>query len=316
MKVWLATGKTGDVALAWYAAPGTFPLYGPSPTTAWQVWSARSTNATASAPAFDVSQVSATPVGFGYMWSWSKAAISTASYFGDSLHLAIAPDGAVVVSYADVGNPSASEIAYVVAAHQVSGVGLTAPGRSLSGTPGLGLPVTLNSCPQLRFRSAPAVSVSRGVATVSIELRSARDFASIPVACGAALRPYVAWIAEWTTVGHREYAGAGVAWPDAASRPDVKYFGGMGPTYVGYHLPEALSPNIAAYPGRFALTGTLDPNTGRLSIDVPLQQFGLQAGQTLTDLQFFALIGTRQEPVPQAMARLIGQTPAVTLPLR
>jgi hypothetical protein len=314
MKVWMTAGKSGDVSLAWYGSAGTFPLYDPPTSAVWNVWSARSLDAAATRPTFHLNQVSATPVGFGSERLFDKSSLSySLSYFGDSLRVVLAPDGGMLISYADLGSATAKhEYAYVVVARQTRGPGMShVAAQSFSPSAPPASPVD-NSCPQLRFRSAPSVSSAGADVHVTVRLASLRDLTSIPERCGASPAPRAVWLAAWTIDGHREYAGAAVEWA-RGNAGQVRFFGGLDSAALKPdHTDAVLGTTATSYPAAMPLSGSVNEKTAELTVVLPKSRFALRTGTALNDLQFFTMVGNPYAQTAETIFRLIDGTGPLT----
>jgi hypothetical protein len=306
-KVWLAAGRGGDVAVAWYGARGIFPLYVTPASAQWHVWAARSTNAAAANATFAVTQVTDTPVGFGPQRDINNSSVSASlSDFGDDLRVTLAPSGALLVSYADLGYATAQQAAFVVVARQVRGVGMSEPAAPPE-------PSHLSTaCPQLRFASLPSVSQQGGDAVLTFRLASTTDLAHTPQLCARlATRRDASWVAIWKTHGHRQYAGLTVH-SVPGSTATLRFGGGLDPAQMA--AVSGLVGSIAVtYPAAKPLAGAIDAASGRVTIRVPMSAFGLRSGADMYDVQLFSLLGNAALSTPMNIFVQGDVTPSKTL---
>lgn len=270
---WLVAGKAGDVALAWYGAAGSFvPALAPAGTP-WHVYAARTSHGAASRPAFEVGRVTETAVHFGPFGG-----------FGEFLRVALASDGALVVSYNDDGRVDALPTdVYVAVARQVGGLGMGPSAASAASLVVLERAGDAASAPQLDLTSRPAASIAGDRMRISFTIDDAGDLA------GAVEEPTATdayWLVLWKANHRLEYAGLHIG---LGGGPE--FFGGDHP--VGLLDPEVPTGNFAAsYPAAFALEGTIDATSGVVTIEAPLGLYHLQPGDMMHHVQAFAMRGT------------------------
>jgi hypothetical protein len=316
---WLSAGKAGDVAIAWYGTSDRHIPDDAPPTAPWYAWVARSVQANAPSPNFQVARLSETPMHYGKIC----AATGCAQRLNDFFQVRIAPDGAVVAAFDDNGRKESGQTdpgPYVVFARQVSGLGMSpAPlatrGEQTELTDGGRWPTHSKSgreIPQLKFTALPSGSRSGGTLHLSFSISSAKSLSAALAAANSGLATDVYWIELWKANDRVEYAGMHVS---RSGTPD--FFGGTEP--VGVTNPaDVLGPTerYASYPPTFALSGRVDPRSGTVTIDVPLATYRLAAGSVLHGLQAFSMTGLLRQRTMYNSLQVIDSTPSQTAVIR
>lgn len=322
---WLAAGKAGDVAIAWYGASDSIiPTSAPA-ATRWNVWTARSVDAASRSPRFEAARVSETPVRFGPLCLRSttcqdEKGNSADERMLDFFEIAIAPDGAVVATFADTGRIQQTSDGfgpgpYVMAARQTSGLGMRSAARAASETRGdAHLPDEMTESADVEafdLSGLPANQALGGIARISVPVASvgAISIPSDATYTGVSTDAY--WLVLWKTRDRVEYAGMHVN-----AQGKTSFFGGNEPVGVGrvdFSGTMGFIEKMASYPQTFALRGGIDQARKRIWIDVPLATFGLRRGDMLHSLQAFtmtSLLGTRTFLQPLFV---VDATPAQTV---
>ena len=314
---WLAAGKAGDVALGWY---GTSTRAHPESASGarWHVWVARSLNAASPSPRFETARMSETPMHFGSLCL--QGLTCTDRRFGEFFEIDIAPDGALVAVFDDAGRIATTSDGvtpgpFVTFMRQVSGIGMrsattaNAPERPGDAhVPGAG---ETAGPAQLDLTDTPVASRIGDVMRIQMKLSSAAELTSALEAAGQLVASEAKWIAIWKANDRVEYAGMRVD-----RQGEVSFFGGDQP--VGVARPEPLTPNnriekFASYPATFVLDGRVDEATGTITIDVPLETFHLEPGDTLHGLQAFSMTGLLAEPNFLTSNLVLDVTPSRTV---
>ena len=299
---WVAAGRNGDVAVAWYGAAADARPDAVPATTPWNVWVARTLDATSAEPSFRVDVVTETPMHFGVICLRALQCTGD-SNLADFFEIAIDRSGAVVAVFDDNAPgggslPDSPGDPFVTAARQVSGLGMT-PAAPPGPAPSAGR----DPVPEATFASMPSVSTSGKTLRLTFALRSAKNLTGALAASdtGAATDAY--WIAVWKAAGKVEYAGMHMDRTGTAG-----FFGGDACAYVFRN-----SAGWTTYPATFTLAGRVDKGAGTVTIDVPLAAYHLKAGDLLHGLQAFSLTGS----VPSTVAplHLSDSTPAWTAQL-
>jgi hypothetical protein len=325
---WLAAGRTGDVAVAWYGAKGELtPTLAPS-ATRWYAWVARSVNASSSRPRFQAARLSETPVRFGPLCLRATACQDEKGNSADErmldfFEIAIAPDGGIVATFADTGRIQATSDGfgpgpYVMATRQITGLGMGRAARAPSEPAGdAQLPEEMAETADSEafdLSGMPSNQTLSGITRISLPL-AAVGSVSIPSAAtytGASTDAY--WLVLWKANDRVEYAGMHV---DAQG--NRSFFGGDQP--VGIGRPDATAPNgetekMASYPETFPIGGGVDVARKRIWFDVPLAKFHLRRGDLLHSFQAFtmtSLLATRTFLQP---LYVVDATPAQTVRVR
>jgi hypothetical protein len=316
---WLSAGKAGDVAIAWYGTSDRHIPDDAPPTAPWYAWVARSVQANAPSPNFQVARLSETPMHYGKIC----AATGCAQRLNDFFQVRIAPDGAVVAAFDDNARKESGQTdpgPYVIFARQVSGPGMSraalAASRQQPRLMGGGRwPTHSNTgreVPQLDFTALPSGSRSGGTLRLSFSLASAKNLSAALAAANSGLATDAYWLEMWKANDRVEYAGMHVG---ASGKPD--FFGGIEP--VGVNNPiDVLSPTerYASYPHTFGLNGRVDPRSGTVTIDVPLATYRLAVGTDLHGLQAFSMTGLLQQRTMYNSLQVIGTTPSQTAVIR
>lgn len=297
---WLATGKAGDVAIAWYGAKGAFTPTAAPASARWYVWAARSLNATSLLPHFEVAPLSETPVRFGSLCLKGPSCENENGAPADErmldfFEIAIAPDGAVVATFNDTGRIQTTSDGfgpgpYVMFTRQTSGLGMKGGAKSPvepSGDAHLPEEMATNDVEAFDLSGLPTSQTLSGIARISLPL-AAVGTASIPSAAtysGISTDAY--WLAVWKANDRVEYAGMHV---DAQG--NRSFFGGDQPVGIGRVDPAAsmgFIEKMASYPETFSLRGGVDQANKRIWFDVPLARFHLRRGDVLHSLQAFTM---------------------------
>jgi hypothetical protein len=307
--------RGGDPVLAWYAAATTTPTYA-DPTTPWQVWAARATTERHQALRFVLAQVSATPVHFGPLCMFPTCG-GDHTGLADFLTVAVDSTDAVVVAYADNGRQGTSPMPYLRVARPRAEA---APGhgrgngrghdQGRGNGHGPGDPVDEDDEPTgdapvgtLDLASLPGVVDGRHL---SFSLASGRDLPSA-LSAGPGGRAHDAyWLLLWHTPPHVYYAVMHVSTDGAP-----EFYGGVDPAPVN-NLGQSRQL-VATYPAAVPLSGTVDPSSGAVVIDISGLQ--LAPGTTLHDVQAFTMTGTGAPVTQLSMLDVVDASPSTTLTL-
>jgi hypothetical protein len=298
---WVAAGRAGDVAVAWYGAGARVLPESASPTTRWNAWVARSLDALSKRPVFQVAPLSQTPVHFGPICLEGQSCEDPNSRtLADFFQIDIAPDGAIVAAFNDNGRlPGPFVQPYVVVARQIAGLGLptrSAAASLLERTGDAHFPPQSTegrNVAVLDFMATPGASLRGDTLEVSFTLASARDLASALAASNSGVATAGTWLVIWKANDMVEYAAMTM---DASG--ETNFFGGDHP---GLGDDVRLYPYLT-YPQQFSLEGTIDTARGLVTIDVPLAQFHLKPGDILHGMQAFSLTG-----IPEAAGYISSQ---------
>ncbi|MFY9588901.1 MAG: hypothetical protein WAT66_15770 [Actinomycetota bacterium] len=305
---WVAAGRAGDVAVAWYGSDGTFAP-GTAPTTArWYPWVARSVNATSASPSFSRTRLSPTPMRFGPL---CLIGIGCADRrVGDFFEIDIGPDGALMASYADTGRiqattDGASPGPYVMVSRQLSGLGMARTAPLAFERAGDVNESEMGETAPLDLTGLPRPAWTKSTMRISVPVSSALDLAAT-LRGGIASEAY--WLILWKARDRVEYAGLRIDRNGALS-----FFGGDQP--VGVARPEPTAPQqkvekLATYPATFSLTGRIDEATNQIVIDVPYALYGLRPGDTLYSMQAFTMAGLAQSLRSYQPLIVVDSTPA------
>ncbi len=312
---WVAAGKAGDVAIAWYGTSGRRNPEAAS-DAAWYAWVARSDDGDSSAPRFETARLSPTPMQFGPI---CLGGITCSDQrLGEFFEIDIAPDGALVAAFDDRGRIQETTDGYrpgpyVVFVRQVSGLGMRRPVPLVAAeTAGDALfPVRsagARNVGALDFTSVPSAAWEDGALRIEFSLASAADLASALQAADV-LATEARWLVVWKARDHVEYAGMRLT-----RAGDPLFFGGDQP--VGVSRPEPDTPNnriekVATYPATLPLEGTVDEASGRVSIAIPLERYHLEPGDGLNSLQGFTMTGLGS-PTVFTSRLVIDATPSQT----
>jgi len=323
---WLAAGRAGDVAIAWYGmnggvSPATVPA-----STRWYAWVARSLNASSANPRFEVSRLSETPVRFGPL-CLPAAPICQDEHGnqGDSrmldfFEIAIAPDGGIVATYSDTGRIQQTSDGfgpgpYVMATRQTSGLGMGRASKAVTELSGdAEAPAQMSAETDLSgfdLTALPLQQTRKGFARISMRTAASTDRAIPPDATytGAATDAY--WVALWKSNDRVEYAGMHVN-----ARGKRSFFGGDQPVGIGrvdYSGSMGFIEKMASYPETFSLRGGVDAATNRIWIDVPLAMFHLRPGDLLHSLQVFSMTSFLERRTFLQPLYVVDSTPAQTV---
>jgi hypothetical protein len=288
---WVAAGRNGDVAVAWYGMPNDAAPDNAPASARWSAWVARSVNANARTPRFQAARLSQTPVRFGPLCTSGVGCYDRK--MGDFFEIDIARDGAVVATFNDTARIQHTDDGYtpgpyVMAVRQTSGLGMSraaAAAAEPAGDAEAPQQMTADALATLDLTSLPGCRALRGAFRLDLELRSTSDLAGA-IQGGNALATDAYWLVLWKAADRVEYAGMHL---DREGR--VSFFGGDQPVSVG--RPDPLQPGLAdklaSYPETFRLNGRVDAATGRIFIDVPFAMFHLRKGDTLNSLQAFTM---------------------------
>ena len=321
---WLAAGKSGDVAIAWYGTSGDHPPTAAPASARWYAWVARSLNASSSAPRFEATRMSETPVRFGPLCLQAPTCRDDQGKQGDNrmldfFEIAIAPDGGVIATFADTGRIQKTSDGfgpgpYVMATRQLSGLGMggaarfasepagdAEPSSQISGEAGLG---------SFDLTALPVQQAVNGMARISLRLAAA-DLA-IPSGAtytGTATDAY--WLVLWKANDRVEYAGLHV---DAQGHRS--FIGGDEPVGIGRVDPSGsmgFIEKMASYPATFSLHGGIDRTTNQIWIDVPLDTFHLRPGDLLHSFQAFSMTSLGDQRTFLQPLYVVDSTPAQTV---
>lgn len=304
---WVAAGKAGDVAIAWYGTSGRTTPEGAPEGARWYAWAARSTNGTASAPRFARTRMSETPVRFGPLCVTGVGCSD--GRMGDFFEIDIAPDGAIVASYADTGRiqettDGLSPGPYVMVSRQSSGLGMTrsAPvAAEAVGDANVAEPVgqanaaesTATEVSPLDLSGPPRVDPLPGAFRISLPLASTKDLARALQSGANGLATDAYWLVLWKANDRVEYAGLHVNREGKTS-----FFGGDQPVGIGRPDPTAETgfvEKMASYPATFSLNGRVDTASRQIIIDVPLNMYHLRPEDLLHSMQAFSMTSLGQE---------------------
>ena len=292
---WVAAGKAGDVAVAWYGTNGTFAPEGAPPSARWYAWVARSLNATSSRPRFSRARMSETPMRFGPLCVTGVGCSDRR--VGDFFEVDIAPDGAIIAGYADTGRIQATSDGltpgpYVMVSRQISGLGMPRT-AALAGERSGDIEVIEGEPEQtsLDLSALPKPVSLNGGLRISLSVRSAASLAR-SLSTGIATKAY--WLVLWKANDRVEYAGLELDRTGA-----LTFFGGDQPVGAARPEPTRLTSGgtqftvekLATYPATFALTGRVDQASNQIIIDVPLGPYHLRRGDTLHSIQAFTMAG-------------------------
>jgi hypothetical protein len=316
---WVAAGKKGDVAIAWYGTPtGDDPSAEPD-NAAWNVWVARTLDGTSANPTFQVGRMTQTPNHFGSIClSGLGCDIPPEGdrSLGDFFEIDIAPDGTLLAAFNDNGRAHDPLVPsfpgpYVVVARQESGLGTTrsATTSSLAEKTGDAKfpkhdPSGVN-VPQLDV-SAPTAKADGLNLKVQFSLGDAKDLTPALNATDSGVATDAYWMAIWLGNGKREYAVLHL------SDSGTEFYGGDGPGAV---TREPNNEKYATYPATFAVDGTIDSATGRVTLQAPLATYGLKPNDTLSGLQIFSMTGLLSERTLLTPLSVIDMTTAVNTAL-
>ena len=310
---WVAAGKAGDVAVAWYGARGSFSPNVAPDSARWYPWVARSTNATSAAPTFQATTLSQTPVRFGKLCLEGLTCDSDRR-MGDFFEIDIAPDGAVVASFADTGRIQRTKDGYtpgpyVMVARQLSGLGMARTARAAVEPAGDAFAPDGANDPALStldLTGLPAYRRLNGAFRVSFKLSSARDLTRALKARNVAVATDAYWIVLWKANNRVEYAGLHVDGDGT-----ISFFGGDEPVSIGRpEVDTKFTDKMASYPETFSLPGNVDAATGVVTIDVPFGMFHLRRGDVLHSMQAFSMTSLRDKRTFLQPLLVVDSTPA------
>jgi hypothetical protein len=313
---WLAAGKAGDVAIAWYGSAGDHSPDNAPDATRWYAWVARSVNGASSSPRFEVAKMSETPVRFGELCD--QGLTCGDRKMGDFFEIDIARDGSIVASFDDTAriqktNDGYTPGPYVMVARQISGLGMarSAPASAeLAGDAFPAEPAMSEEAAPLDLTALPRYQKLKGGFRLGLRLSSAADLTRALQASGVGIATDAYWLVMWKANDRVEYAGMHV---DRNGR--TSFFGGDAPGTVG--RPDPLQPGLAdklaAYPATFTLNGGVDARTGQVFIDVPLGMFHLRPGDVLHSLQAFSMTSLLDRRTFLQPLYVVDSTPAQTV---
>jgi hypothetical protein len=322
---WVAAGKAGDVAIAWYGAEGAFTPTAAPASARWYVWAARSVNAASRTPRFETVRVSETPVRFGPLCLKGPSCQDEEGNPADErmldfFEIAIAPDGAVVAAYSDTGRIQTTSDGfgpgpYVMFSRQSAGLGMRGAAKAPTEPSGdAQIPPEMadtSDAAALDLSGLPANQALSGVARIWLPVASVGSPAIPSSATYTGLSTDAYWLALWKANDRVEYAGMHV---DA--RGNRSFFGGDQPAGIGRVDPAGAMgfiEKMASYPETFAIRGGVDAERNRIWLDVPLAKFHLRRGDLLHSLQAFtmtSLLATRTFLQP---FYVVDATPAQTV---
>jgi hypothetical protein len=314
---WLAAGRNGDVAIAWYGTGGAAGPNNAPKTARWSAWVARTLNGSAKSPRFQTASMSETPVRFGPLCSQGAGCL-TDRKMGDFFEIDIARDGAVVATFNDTAriqhtNDGFTPGPYVMAVRQVSGFGMNRNAAAAAEPTGDAERIdgmSEGEVDALDLTALPRAQSMNGSVRLALKLRSAADLtqAVAPTASPPATDAY--WVVLWKANDRVEYAGMHVDRDGA-----VSFYGGDEPVPVGRldPLQPGLADKLASYPATFALSGHVDPVSGQVSIDIPLSRFHLRPGDALHSVQAFSMTALTDQRTFVSPLVIVDSTPAQTL---
>jgi hypothetical protein len=303
---WLAAGKAGDVAIAWYGAKGAFTPTAAPASARWYVWAARSLNASSISPRFESARVSETPVRFGSLCLKGPSCENEDGAPADMrmldfFEIAIAPDGAVVAAFSDTGRIQTTSDGfgpgpYVMFTRQTSGLGMKGAARAPSEPAGdVQLPDEMMEATDVFDVSGmPSNQALSGVARISLPLAAVGPVAIPSSATYTGLATDAYWLVVWKANDRVEYAGMHV---DAQG--NRSFFGGDQPVGIGRLDPSGAMgfiEKMASYPETFSLQGGIDQAKKQIWFDVPLARFHLRRGDLLHSFQAFTMTSLLGDP--------------------
>jgi hypothetical protein len=278
----VAARDAGDVAVSWLGATGTFarPELAPD-TTEWRPWVARTLQGGTPEARYEVAAMSPTPTHIGPV----NVLIGTRMPPLDYFTIAIAPNGAVIGTFDDedqaaFGTSNANPEPYVVVSRQTSGLGMKRSTSRLRRAP--------PTIRQLELTSTPSSIWTGGRVDVMFALGSAAQLQDALSATVGATDAY--WLVLWKAAYAREYA---VMHVDRTGT--IEFYGGDKPApelgtstgtwgYAGYPPPSATTTS-------FAIDGSVDPGTGRVTLHLDPARYRLAKDEPLQQLQAFSATG-------------------------
>jgi hypothetical protein len=289
---WVAAGRNGDVAVAWYgtrsdAAPDNAPA-----SARWSVWVARSLTGNARTPKFQSAVLSQSPVRFGPLCTSGVGCFDRK--MGDFFEIDLARDGALIATFSDTGRIQHTDDGYtpgpyVMAVRQTSGLGMPRAATAASEPAGdaeAPQEMAADELETLDLTSLPGYRKLAGAFRLDLKLRSATDLSRAVGPGGSPIATDAYWLVLWKANERVEYAGMHLDRDGNAS-----FFGGDEPVSVG--RPDPLQPGLAdklaSYPETFRLNGRVDIASRSIFIDVPLAIFHLRKGDVLNSVQAFSM---------------------------
>ena len=321
---WLAAGKGGDVAVAWYGAGGKYSPDDAPASARWHVWVARSLNGTSSSPRFETARISETPVRFGPLCS--NGILCTGDRkMGDFFEIDIARDGAIVAAYSDTARiqetlDGFTPSPYVVVTRQTSGLGMRRAAPSAAEPAGDADPpdeMAEEAVEALDITALPGSQAIKGGVRLSLRLSSTKALTDALAAANTGIATDAYWMLIWKANDRVEYAGLHV---DRQGR--LSFFGGDAPASVGRPDPlqtqgmPGFVDKMASYPETFSLSGRVDEATGQIFIDVPMDPFHLRPGDVLHSVQAFSMTSLLEGRTFLQPLLVVDSTPARSIRLR
>ena len=316
---WVAAGKAGDVAVAWYGAKGAFTPDAGEAGTRWDVWAARSVEGTKAHPTFEVGKLTEIPPHFGAICNSGLACDTTSPgdrSLGDFFEIDIAPDGSLMAVFNDNGrihNSNGFAGVYVAFVRQTGGLGMAPAAQAKAAVVAAD---ARGDALQPRLSpsgvNVPALDVVDASARyagdkleVSFRLGDASSLGDAIAASDGGLATEAYWIATWRAADRLMWAGL-----HRGSTGGETFFGGND---TGAVTREPDNEKYATYPNTFSLDGTIDPVSGRVTILVPLTDFKFSIDEPIHSLQVFSLTGQTIRTLATALT-LYDATPARTWP--
>lgn len=290
IRPWITAGQANDVAVAWYGAQGNFlPGPGAPDGTRWYAYVARNTDVADATSPFAVARMSPVPtmVGFGDN-------VDAGSVAQDFFKVVMGADGRLYAAFCDAGRldvPSPYEVAgsvyaaalnappqpqpYIVVARQISGTGLSASASNAATAPAYVGPKPL------RFLSEPVITSDGENFTVTFQLSGSKLSEALDATGLPATDAY--WVVLLRTGSRQEYAVM------RQSRQGGPTFAVAGQPTGGIY--PSTDECCATYPGKTAVNGHVDPDSGTVTITGPLSALHLHAGQRIYYVQAFSMVG-------------------------
>lgn len=315
---WVAAGKAGDVAVAWYGAPGSFTPDAGTPDVRWDVWAARTLAGTDAKPVFEVGKMTQIPPHFGSICNGGLGCDTTTPgdrSLGDFFEIDIAPDGALMAVFNDNGRITAAAGfpgVYVAFSRQIGGLGMAPAAQARAAAPATEARGDAKF-PRLRAGgvNVPALDVTDAQARyvgdkmeLTFRVGDARSLGDAIEAADQAGVTEAYWIAMWRAAGRHMYAGLHVG-----STGGKTYFGGNDPGAV-QREPE--NPKYATYPNQITVEGEIDEASGIVKIMVPLTEYKFSIDEPIASLQVFSATGAIARTLATPLT-IYDATPAKTL---
>lgn len=298
---WIAAGRAGDVAIGWY---GTDTLMRPDlvpADSAWYPYVARSLDADAASPTFQISSLTPAPVHVGALCVADTPCDASLRRFGDFFTVAIDNTGAVRAVFNDDAGAAAPYVTTVV---QTAGLGLRPP-ATLSVTEPRGDADAAGGdasqgVPQLDLVAQPTATTTGDSVTLRFAVGNTGDLEA--AAPGDGESAY--WLATWQTgTGQLHYAGMSVGGSGAPA-----FFGATAPGSASF----GASSSYATYPdgtpkGLSPVRGTVGKD-GIVSLALPTW---LAKPGDVHSLQLFTMTGYPQAGQPTMLDVIDSTAPSL-----